>query len=529
MSNLVSVGREGGAIIKNDGKSFQTGCGNDPIITGCCFEKDELTNIRYTCFKCDDEQLMVHPHEVECPKGALMKFEYFDIEEISSSFRYPIVGDVRVCGAKLHPTGDTYHLPIKYLPTRLDSIKKTDSLYTSDHFLCNRYSWEQGNFVNNVGLLDGAGSEFDHELEPGRHKRVNYNNFIKNISVSGHKWYAGEIVYGEGIFVCYNGGSCVAPDICECRTGYTGHDCRTPVCRYLQTSGEMVGCMNGGICIDKDRCECLKTPSILWMTYSESERGFTGYEGSDCSMPICTQGYYDPTCNDSKYAPGGQGCYRCHNGGQCIGPDECECSNGWSGYDCKTPICVVKATSEIRNQLMTTDENKVTLFENDPCGLGGFHTPSSDIHGHCVLPNKCTCTCKETYDSKLCRAFGGVHCKRPFKDRLSKYRNVLLPNEIFGTRECSSGYEGLTNDDNEFITCHLKIYEPTFFVKHSISMILFCVFISIILFRNCTWVLSSTLEKGSTNQNLKANQQRRQHSTTHSKNAFLFPKSSKTE
>ena len=32
----------------------------------------------------------------------------------------------------------------------------------------------------------------------------------------------------------------------------------------------------------------------------------TGYEGSDCSMPICVQGFYDPTCVGIDASQGGQ-------------------------------------------------------------------------------------------------------------------------------------------------------------------------------------------------------------------------------
>ena len=37
-------------------------------------------------------------------------------------------------------------------------------------------------------------------------------------------------------------------------------------------------------------------------------------------------------------APGGEGCYRCPNGGYCTAPDTCTCTEGWTGYDCRTPV-----------------------------------------------------------------------------------------------------------------------------------------------------------------------------------------------
>lgn len=36
-----------------------------------------------------------------------------------------------------------------------------------------------------------------------------------------------------------------------------------------------------------------------------------------------------------------QGCFRCPNGGVCSAPDHCSCAEGWTGYDCRTPVCEV--------------------------------------------------------------------------------------------------------------------------------------------------------------------------------------------
>jgi len=34
-----------------------------------------------------------------------------------------------------------------------------------------------------------------------------------------------------------------------------------------------------------------------------------------------------------------RGVYVCANGGNCSAPDTCRCAAGWSGFDCRTPIC----------------------------------------------------------------------------------------------------------------------------------------------------------------------------------------------
>lgn len=40
-------------------------------------------------------------------------------------------------------------------------------------------------------------------------------------------------VPGEGLYACYNKGSCVAPDTCECADGWEGFDCSTRTYRAL--------------------------------------------------------------------------------------------------------------------------------------------------------------------------------------------------------------------------------------------------------------------------------------------------------
>lgn len=86
---------------------------------------------------------------------------------------------------------------------------------------------------------------------------------------------------------CYNNGTCVAPNVCECSDGWKGYDCTIPICSQK--------CLNGGNCTLPGICTC--------------EKGWTGY---DCSEPICAQ--------------------ECNNGGLCVAPDKCECKqwqNTW--------------------------------------------------------------------------------------------------------------------------------------------------------------------------------------------------------
>ena len=49
-----------------------------------------------------------------------------------------------------------------------------------------------------------------------------------------------------------------------------------------------------------------------------------------------------------------QGCFRCPNGGVCSAPDHCSCAEGWTGYDCRTPVC------EVSDNVCDAVEHRVT-------------------------------------------------------------------------------------------------------------------------------------------------------------------------
>jgi len=337
--------------IRNDGRSYQIGCGYDPVVTGCC-EKLSFPNDHspiWRCHRCMDGALNFSNRSVRC--GQNESYQYIDPLEVSSKF-HDVNGNIMMCGP-LHNKTFSSRLSI------------------SDVFLCNRYVWEQGNFIDATNFSKSTESEIG--FQNGRHVRSNFENYI--LDPSSKLWSLGPRIYGEGVFACFNGGSCIAPDLCFCPDGYTGHDCSIPLCRHKQVDGNVVGCLNGGLCLEKDICQCIQTPSMLWLTSNNIEHGLTGYTGSDCSMPLCVQGFYDPHCTNVKYAAGGEGCYRCLNGGFCVAPDVCQCAPGYTGFDCSIPVCTLESTPILREQLMTEDEDKIRLFEQHPCSLEGIYEP----------------------------------------------------------------------------------------------------------------------------------------------------------
>lgn len=140
---------------------------------------------------------------------------------------------------------------------------------------------------------------------------------------------------------------------------------------------------------------------------------------------------------------------------------------------------------------MTSDPRKIAIFEDDPCGMKGFHSLRDDgPRGVCAMPNQCTCVCRASYNENLCYKLGGEYCKTPFHDPLFRRRNVLAPNEVFGTRDCYSGFEGLVDENDMFGSCHLTIYEPSIFNRYTVLLVgtIIIAFIFVCILLGCIWV-----------------------------------------
>ena len=95
-------------VTMNDGKSFQTGCGFDPIETGCCYETEKLEqesiNITFKCFKCNPEYINILPESTSCPKGKLKEYLFYSNEDVVSPFKDKVTKEIRMCGPNHNPT-----------------------------------------------------------------------------------------------------------------------------------------------------------------------------------------------------------------------------------------------------------------------------------------------------------------------------------------------------------------------------------------------------------------------------------------
>lgn len=362
-------------------------------------------------------------------------------------------------------------------------------------------------------------------------------------------WQQGPVEPGEGIYACYNRGSCILPDNCTCPDGWAGHDCNqrtrrrrraspwaplppfitphthahthspvagrpTALCRHRNAFDDVVTCQNDAVCVDKDSCTCITARPALYELYPalENRRGAefeTGWDGSDCSIGAtarcllwrggrpaltrdalpptpakCTQGFLDQSCQG--VASGGEGCYRCLNGGNCTAPDLCTCTSEYRGFDCgegalpgiapagwrgaaQSPgvVCgrAQRSASSARPRRRSSTWTRWTwprwrrsrrTHALPPCVRGGGppalgaapHAPAQEMvptpdglkqRGNCTAPDTCECLC--------------ITPGEPWSDPLGQ----SLPRGVtFGTGECADGFEGTRAADGRFLTCHLR-------------------------------------------------------------------------
>ena len=185
-------------VTSNDGRSFYTGCGYDPLDTGCCVVNGNRAN----CYVCPTALIQVDSHSFSC-NGAPSVLSGFTsdlslfIDFLDSN------GNLKLCGE--------YHLPRKYnnsitqadygvavyfVNTHQPDPKWSSENYlsnlTSNRFLCARNFWTQGDYVDNAGLGNALGVGTHFGLQNGRNFRVNDPNYVLNkADITGTTYIAG--------------------------------------------------------------------------------------------------------------------------------------------------------------------------------------------------------------------------------------------------------------------------------------------------------------------------------------------------
>ena len=187
-------------VVMNDGRSFQTGCGFDPLITGCCHKNKHTSRIK--CFRCQDDYKTMHL-SLPCSAEKLESFEFDNLDKMPSFFKDD-KDRVRLCGSDHNPGGNKRDYFMSLVPNAEPkfSNRNFNSNITSNHFLCRRHKWEQGDWIDDAGFSNERGVGGDIGLRPARHIRINFNNYVRDPS-NPHKWIHDTVIPGEGIFECY--------------------------------------------------------------------------------------------------------------------------------------------------------------------------------------------------------------------------------------------------------------------------------------------------------------------------------------
>ena len=62
------------------------------------------------------------------------------------------------------------------------------------------------------------------------------------------------------------------------------------------------------------------------------------------------------------------------------------------------------------------------------------------------------------------------------------YRNLLDPDQIFGTRSCRRGFEGTVNETfDRYMTCHQRIFIPTSFEAWTLSWLIVISIVTVVV------------------------------------------------
>ena len=202
----------------------------------------------------------------------------------------------------------------------------------------------------------------------------------------------------------------MAPQQCSCVEGWTGSSCdigeHTPCSVHVVDPYDNTppppsavcspNCVNGGSCVAPNNCTC--PPGWTGATCSQGAWGskvhrwgvlrvsFFFLSAATCSPP-------------------------CQNGGSCISPDSCVCTQGWTRPDCSHRM------SKGHHMMSHTMHLFLAMHIHPP---PPHPTPAAVCSvpclngGHCSAPDRCTCsTGWEGQSCSTCKGEGLRRTDRP--------------------------------------------------------------------------------------------------------------------
>ncbi|ROT71044.1 putative fibrillin-1 [Penaeus vannamei] len=140
---------------------------------------------------------------------------------------------------------------------------------------------------------------------------------------------------------CQNGGTCVAPNMCECPDGYEGHHCQIAICRArLEVQNAILCNKDAGLTVTCTSGYRLTTGamSVEMSCKNESLASADHGEIPEC-VPVCW--------------------HECENEGKCVAPNVCKCQEGYWGKHCEKRKCI--HPTEISIAIFTNRLSQATI------------------------------------------------------------------------------------------------------------------------------------------------------------------------
>nr|XP_045588295.1 neurogenic locus notch homolog protein 1-like isoform X1 [Procambarus clarkii] len=151
---------------------------------------------------------------------------------------------------------------------------------------------------------------------------------------------------------CQNNGVCRDPELCSCPIGYQGAQCQ-----LLQCEGPLPSVTNGFVdfCDGRPSARCAEG----YVFSSGDTEALLACSNNIWTLPL--QVRLDPVCRPHCKS-------NCLNGGRCVAPDYCWCSQGYGGPDCSGYSCdvipsqLLHAYVTMRPTLLTAECPENTMF-----------------------------------------------------------------------------------------------------------------------------------------------------------------------
>ncbi|KAI2655154.1 Platelet endothelial aggregation receptor 1 [Labeo rohita] len=286
-------------------------------------------------------------------------------------------------------------------------------------------------------------------------------------------------------------GRCVAPDRCQCESGWRGEDCSSlsdprtlQLCPEhvmpntgVQAAGSAVSAKTGGVCdVIKGSCQCpagytgehcqdpCTSKSYGQGCLQQCQCGTGGFCNKTTGECVCRDGFTGTLCEEPCIRSRCSARCPCQNGGICQGRGVCLCPPGWMGAVCtercppgrygtncaKECLCHNGGHCDPEKGQCQCDAGYTGERCNEECPVGTY---GEDCKGVCDCANgaRCYnihggCLCEPGFkgqrcDHRMCPdGTYGMHCEHRC---LCNSQNTLSCHPLKGECTCQPGWAGL--------------------------------------------------------------------------------------